>query len=172
VGSTLLWRAFDKFGLTGSYEPHGCNFRVARHSESDFYSFSWIELSALLRWRTRCGDAGHKLVSHAEQVPQDIGSDASKTNQNGCVVDVVVRQVINVGGRSEQLGAVLETDANDERTWFGGPMSGYARQKFSADLEGRGPIRGALLDAGQSKSDLPYGVEVDCASGHSVSAIP
>ena len=142
------------------------------HSESDFYSFSRIELSAPPHWRTGCGTSGHKLVSHAEQVPEDIGSDASKSNQNGRVVDAVVCQVINVGGRREQLRAVLETDANDELAWFSGPMSGSARQERSADLERRGPVRGALLDAGQSKSDLPYGAEVDCASGHLVSAIP
>ena len=34
------------------------------------------------------------------------------------------------------------------------------------DLERREPVRCALLNAGWSKPDIPYGVEVDCASGH------
>jgi len=34
------------------------------------------------------------------------------------------------------------------------------------DLERREPVRCALLNAGWSKPDIPYGVEVDCASGN------
>ena len=51
---------------------------------------------------------GHKLVSHTEQVPQDIGCDAGQANQHGAVVEIVVGHVINVWSGCEQFGAVVE----------------------------------------------------------------
>jgi hypothetical protein len=55
---------------------------------------------------------GNKLVSHAEQVPQDIGCDAGQANQHGAVADIVVGRIVNVGSRCEQFGAVIEADAH------------------------------------------------------------
>jgi hypothetical protein len=48
------------------------------------------------RWRVACRVRGHKLVSHAEQVPQDIGCDAGQTNQHGGVVEIVVGHVVDI----------------------------------------------------------------------------
>ena len=136
------------------------------HSESYFYSFSRTDLSALPRRRTVRGIAGHKLVGHAEQILQHIGIDAREANEHRVKAGVVVRHVVNIGVRSEQLSAIIEIHAKDKRTGFGGAISRDTRQEFPMDLECREPIRCALLNAGQSKSDIPYGVEVDCASGH------
>jgi len=135
-------------------------------SGSDSHLSSWCELSAPPRWRTRWYVGGHKLVSHAEQVPQHVGIDAREANQNGAVAGVVVRHVVNIGGRSKQLGTIIEIDAHDNRTGFGRAMSRHTGEKFSVDLERREPVRGALLHAGQRKSDNPYSVEVDSASRH------
>ncbi|MGA8440593.1 MAG: hypothetical protein WB762_25240 [Candidatus Sulfotelmatobacter sp.] len=55
---------------------------------------------------------GHKPVSHAEQVPQDIGRDAGHAIQHGAVVEVVVSHVVNIGSRCEDFGAVVEADRN------------------------------------------------------------
>ena len=57
---------------------------------------------------------GHKLVRHAEQVPQNIQIDARQANQNGVIIDIMVRHVVNIWGLSEQLGAIIETHANDK----------------------------------------------------------
>jgi hypothetical protein len=46
--------------------------------------------AAVPRWRTARRVSGHKLVSHAEQVPQDNGCDAGQANQHGAVVEIVV----------------------------------------------------------------------------------
>src|ERR1019366_2198273 len=69
-------------------------------------------LASAARWRTACRVGGHKLVSHAEQVPQDIGCDAGQANQPGAVAEIVVGHVVNIGSGCEQFGAVVETDAN------------------------------------------------------------
>jgi len=53
---------------------------------------------------------GYKLVSHAEQVPQDIGCEAGQANQHGVVVEIVIGHVVNIGSRCEQFGAVVEAD--------------------------------------------------------------
>src|ERR1039458_6685193 len=44
-----------------------------------------VRLAAVPRWRTPCFVCGHKLMRHAEQVPQDIGRDAGQANQHGAV---------------------------------------------------------------------------------------
>jgi hypothetical protein len=139
---------------------------VVTRSESDLCSFSWSGLPAFPRWRTGRGVMGYKLVGHAEQVPQHIGIDARQANQYGGMADIVIRHVVNIGGRSEQLGAVIEIHANDKRGGFGRAISGDTCQEFSMYLECRLTVRGALLNARQRQSDIPHGVEVDCASGH------
>jgi len=55
---------------------------------------------------------GHKLVSHAEQVPRDIRGDAGQAKQHGGVVEIVVGHVVNVQVCGEQFGAVVEVNAN------------------------------------------------------------
>jgi hypothetical protein len=116
--------------------------------------------------RTGRGAASHKLVSHAEQIPQHIPMDAGQANEHSAIAYVVVCYVVNIRVRSEQLCAIIEIHSDDQRTGLSRAMSGDASQEFSVDLECRRPVRGALLDARQSKPDLPYGVEVDSASGH------
>jgi hypothetical protein len=44
-------------------------------SKSDLHSFSWPSRLLFLRCRMGCQRSGHKFVSHAEQVPQHIGTD-------------------------------------------------------------------------------------------------
>ena len=61
-------------------------------------------LAAVSRWRTPCSVGGHKLVSHAEQVPQDIGCDAGQANQHGSVAEIVVGHVANIGSGGEKFG--------------------------------------------------------------------
>src|SRR5579863_5209205 len=78
---------------------------------------------------------GHEPVSHAEQVPQDIRCDAGQANQHGGVVEIVVSHVVNLRVCCEQFCAVVETNANHERTRLSRTMSGQARQKFSLNLE-------------------------------------
>src|SRR5208282_572928 len=59
-----------------------------------------------------CPPRGHKLVSHAEQIPQDIRSDAGQANQHGGVVEIVVGHVVNIRVCCEQFRAVVEVNAN------------------------------------------------------------
>jgi hypothetical protein len=136
------------------------------HSESGFYSFSWTALSALPRWRMGSGVAGHKLVGHAKQVAQYIGIDTRQANQDGAIANVVVRHVVHIGVRSEQLSAIIEIHSNGKRVRLGRPISGDTRQEFSMDFERRKPVCCALFNSGQSKSDISYGLEVDCAPEH------
>jgi len=78
---------------------------------------------------------GYKLVSHAEQVPQDIGCDAGQSNQHGAVVEIVAGNVVDVRVGYEQFGAVVEADANHKRIRLSRTMSRHACQEFSANLE-------------------------------------
>src|SRR5215469_2863383 len=112
--------------------------------------------AAVPRWR-------HKLVSHAEQVPQDIVCDAGQANQHGAVSEIVVSHVVNVGSGCQQFGAVIEADADHKRTWLSRTMRRHACQQFPANLERGCSVCRALLHAGQRQADLPYSIEVNCA---------
>src|SRR5205085_11496917 len=92
--------------------------------------------------------------------------DARQANQHGAIANVVVRHLVNIGIRSEQLSAIIEIHSNSKRVRLGRPISEDTRQEFSIDFERRKPVCSARFDAGQSKSDIPYGFEVDCASEH------
>jgi hypothetical protein len=94
-------------------------------------------LASFPRWRRACLMRGHKLVSHAEQVPQDIWCDAGQANQHGAVVEIVVGHVVNIGSRCKQFGAVVEVNANRKRTRLSRAMRRYTCQKFSMNLERR-----------------------------------
>src|SRR4029077_9969653 len=106
-------------------------------------------LVAIPRWRTACRVIGHQLVSHTEQVPHDNGCDAGQANQHGCVVQIVVGHLVNVGSGCEQFGAVVEADANHKRTGLSRTMSRQARQEFSVNLQCGRPVCRTLLHAGQ-----------------------
>ena len=88
-------------------------------------------LTAVPRWRTACLMRGYKLVSHAEQVPQDIGRDAGQANQHGAVVEIVVGNVVDIGSRCEQFGAVVEVNPNRKRTRLSRTINWRTCQKFS-----------------------------------------
>src|ERR1700722_5029344 len=123
-------------------------------------------LASAARWRTACLNRGHKLVSHAEQVSQDIWCDTRETNQYGTVAEIVVGYVVNIGSGCEQFGAVLEAHAKHQRIRLSRAMGRHARHEFSANLERGCPVGCARLHAGQRQADLLYGVEVNCASRH------
>jgi hypothetical protein len=74
-------------------------------------------------------------VSHAEQIPQNIGCDAGQANQYGCVVEIVIGQVIKIGSGCEQFGAGVEVNANRKLTRLSRTMRRHARHEFSANLE-------------------------------------
>jgi hypothetical protein len=92
-------------------------------------------LASVPRWRAACRVRGHKLVSHAEQLPQYIGCDAGQANQHVVVVEIVVGHVVNIWSVCEQLGAVVEVNPNRKRTRLGRAMSRHACQEFSVNLE-------------------------------------
>src|SRR5271167_266281 len=88
-------------------EPH---HEHARGGDGDDYDGCGIHglmksdtLALIPRWRTPCRVGDHKLVSHSEQVPQDIGCDAGQANQHGVVVEIVVGYVVNIGSGCEQF---------------------------------------------------------------------
>jgi hypothetical protein len=111
-----------------------------------------------------------ELVSHPEQVPQHIGIDAGQANQHCVIVHVVVGEVINIGRRRKQLGAVFDSHTDDQRIRFRRAMSRHTREEFSLDLERRDSVRGALLDAWQGEPDTPHDLEVDGALAHGSAA--
>jgi hypothetical protein len=92
-------------------------------------------LAAVPRWRTACLMRGYKLVSHAEQVPKDIGCDAGQANQHGAVAEIVLGHVVDVRVCCEQFSAVVEVNANHKRTRLSRTTSRHTCQKFSANLE-------------------------------------
>src|ERR1022692_4812788 len=69
-------------------------------------------LAAVSRWRTACRVGGHELVSHAQQVAQDIGRDAGQANQYRAVAEIVIGHIVNIGSGCEQFGAVIGADTN------------------------------------------------------------
>ena len=91
------------------------------------------------RWRVASRISGHKFVSHAEQVPQDIRCNAGQANQHRGVVQIVVGHVVNVGSGCDQFGAVVETDANGKRTRLSRTMSRQARENFPRTLSAGDP---------------------------------
>jgi hypothetical protein len=94
----------------------------------DFLSFACR--NSLPRWRTACLVRGHKPVSHAEQVPQDVGRDAGHPNQHGAVAQIVVGHVVNIGSGCKQFGAVIEADANHKRTRLAERLTGTHAKSF------------------------------------------
>src|ERR1700723_233258 len=76
-------------------------------------------LAAVSRWRSAFLVRIHKLVSHAKQVPQDIGCDVGQANQHRSVAEIMVGHVVNIRSGGEQFGAVVEADANYKRIRFG-----------------------------------------------------
>jgi len=133
-----------------------------------------IPSAALPRWRTGRRFDGHTHVGHTEQVSQLIGIDTRHANQRGPVADVVVCHVVNSRVRIEQLGAVFEIHTNDKRRRFRRAISWDASQESSLDVQFRDSVRRALFHSGLRECDIPFGVEVDCASeqGSALSSYP
>jgi hypothetical protein len=85
-------------------------------------------LASAARWRTACLMRGYKLVSHAEQVQEDIGCDAEQANQHGAVTEMVIGHIVNIRSYCQQFGSVVEADTNQKRTRLSRTMCGHARQ--------------------------------------------
>jgi len=83
--------------------------------------------SALANEARRCGS---QTFGPCRVNPATLGIDARQANQHSAIADVVVRHVVNIGVRSEQLGAIIEIHANGKRARFGRAMSGDTRQEF------------------------------------------
>src|SRR5215471_14896537 len=91
----------------------GCRLYAEASVGQELHRPDWkisVPSAALPRRRTARCAASHKLVGHAEQVPQNIGIDPRQANEYG-VTDVVVRHVVNIGVRSEQFGSVFQIQA-------------------------------------------------------------
>jgi len=73
------------------------------------------DLRRFLDGERRVGSAVTNLVSHTQQIPQDIGCDAGQANQDGTVADIVVGHVVTVRSGCEQFGAIIEADPNGLR---------------------------------------------------------
>src|SRR5580658_1310767 len=129
-------------------------------------------LAAVPRWRRACRVGGHELVSHAQQVAQDIGRDAGQANQDRAVAEIVVGHVVNVGSRREQFSAVVEVNPNRKRTRLSRTINWHTCQKSSVNLERGQPVGCALFHAGQRQADLAHGFEVNCALWHIRAAQP
>jgi len=99
-------------------------------------------------WWTRRGLAGYKFVGHAEEVAQDVRSDARKANQHGGIAAVVFGNVVNRGVSREEFGAVVEIDANDKRPRFGRTIRGETSEELTVNLESRLAVGGTLFNAG------------------------
>ena len=80
------------------------------------------------------------------------------------LVATLLATMMRVAG--EQLSAIVQIHANSKRARFGRAINGDTRHELSVNFECWGPVRRALLDAGQSKSDLPYGIEIDSVFRH------
>src|ERR1700691_1037079 len=105
--------------VMGSRHNDHCALQITSHCHPGSLKAAKSErLATVARWRTACLMLGHTLVSHAEQVPQNIGCDAGHANQQRAVVEIVVGHVVNIGSGCEQSGAVIEANADHKRTRF------------------------------------------------------
>jgi hypothetical protein len=66
-----------------------------------------------------CGLSVHILVGHAEQIPQHLRPDTVQPNQYAIEIEVVVRDVVHQGIRSEQFSAVIEIYSDHKRAGLG-----------------------------------------------------
>jgi hypothetical protein len=82
--------------LSSSQSVHGSASTYRGFAYSAFASPAPDRLAAVPRRRTECPVGCHKLVSLAEQIPQDIGCDTGPANQHGSVAELVVGRV-NIG---------------------------------------------------------------------------
>ena len=64
------------------------------------------------------------------------------------------RHIVNIGGRREKLGVVIEIHENDKRVGFGRAMGGDTRQEFSVHPECWIPVRCARLHVRQASPIL------------------
>ena len=60
--------------------------------------------------------------------------DAREPNENGLMVDIVLRHVVNIGRLGQQGGTIVEIHANDNRSRFGRAVSWYTGQNLSRTL--------------------------------------
>ena len=80
--------------------------------------------------RFRAGERGVALrVTNLWAMPSKSCNTLGFTRDR-VIAGVVVRHVVNIGVRSEQLGAIIEIHAKYKRTGFGGAISRDTRQVF------------------------------------------
>lgn len=77
----------------------------------------------------------------------------------------MIRDVVDIGLLSEQLGALLEIDMHHDAIQFGGFVNGDAGEEFASQLQCRSPIRGAIDDIWQGKTKLPHRIKVEGSHG-------
>lgn len=71
----------------------------------------------------------------------------------------MIRDVVSIGRFGEEMGAIIEVDANGERVRFRGAVDRDAGEKFSVDFERWRAVGGAVLDAGKFEGDFADGGE-------------
>jgi len=107
------------------------------------------------------GLAGSEFVGHGEEVVEDFGREVLEADEDGIVVEVVVRGVVEVGRLGEEGGAVVAVDADEDRAGLGGFVGGDAGHEAAADLEGGGSPGGRFFHVGEGQAGLPDGFEGD-----------
>src|SRR5262245_26531607 len=80
----------------------------------------------------------------------------------------MLRHIIDVRLRFDQLLPLRAIDSNRERVRFSRAMNGRTRQKLSAHLQRGSTVNRALLDPWQPKCYLPDHIEIHCRSGHTM----
>src|SRR5688572_31746954 len=82
----------------------------------------------------------------------------------------MIGQIVNVGVGFEEFSAVIQIDANSERTGLGGLVHGNPRQQFSTDFD-EGILAGrGLFDVAKVSCELAHEIEIGCTSWHGTSA--
>jgi len=109
--------------------------RVASRTRFIYDRMKSDALAFIPRWRRPCRLGDHELMSHSQQVAENIGRDAGQANQYGGVVKIVVGNIIDIRVGCKQFGAIVEADSNHKRTRLSRMVSRQARQQFSAKLE-------------------------------------
>ncbi len=73
----------------------------------------------------------------------------------------MIGNVVHAGRFGEQVGAIIDIDANRERAGLGGTVHGSAGEKFAVNFECASAIGRGFLDARKFECELSYNVEID-----------
>jgi len=92
--------------------------------------------------------------------------DVREPHENARVVHVVIRHVVHVGLRGDQLVALFERDHHPQRVRLGRLVDRLTGNELAADLPGLRTVRGALLEVGQRPCEFTHSIEADWLSWH------